>query len=152
LPRSGLGALEGRLGYRFADPDLLTRALTHASYAAEHPSAEAQDALAFLGDAVLGLVVAERLLRDEPAAAVGRLTPLRAAIVADSGLAGWAAALELGPRLRLGRGAEQTGGRETASILATTLEAVLGALYLDGGLPAVRALVGRLANWPQAAW
>jgi ribonuclease-3 len=101
---------------------------------------------------VLGLVVAEHLLRAEPDAAVGRLTPLRAAVVADSRLAGWAAVLELGPRLRLGRGAEQTGGRQTASILATTLEAVLGALYLDAGLPAVRALVGRLANWPPAAW
>jgi ribonuclease-3 len=101
---------------------------------------------------VLGLVVAEHLLRADPAAAAGRLTPLRAAVVADRRLAGWAAALELGPHLRLGRGAERTGGRATASILATTLEAVLGALYLDAGLPAVRALIGRLADWPERAW
>jgi len=95
--------------------------------------------------------VAEHLLAAEPAASVGRLTPLRAALVADETLARWAATLDLGPRLRLGRGAEQTGGRGTASILATTLEAVLGALYLDAGLPAVRAVVGRLAGWSSGA-
>jgi len=96
---------------------------------------------------VLGLVVAEHLVCAEPAAPVGRLTPRRAALVADETLAGWAATLDLGALLRLGRGAEQTGGRATASILATTLEAVLGALYLDAGLPPVRALVRRLAGF-----
>ena len=95
--------------------------------------------------------MAEHLLRAEPSASVGRLTPGRAALVADEALARWAAALELGPLLRLGRGAEQTGGRATPSILATTLEAVLGALYLDGGLPAVHRAVARLAGWPDAA-
>ena len=78
-------------------------------------------------------------------------TPLhpraRAALVADETLAQWAAAFELGPLLRLGRGAEQTGGRETASILATTLEAVLGALYEEAGLGAVRRVVGGLSGW-----
>jgi ribonuclease-3 len=145
-----LAPLEGRLGHRFAERALLARALTHASYAAEHPPAEPQEALAFLGDAALSLVVAGHLVRTEPAAPVGRLTPRRAALVADETLARWAAGLELGPLLRLGRGAEQTGGRATASILATTLEAVLGALYLDAGLPAVRAVVARLAGWPSA--
>ena len=86
-------------------------------------------------------------MRAEPTAAVGRLTPRRAALVADDTLARWAAALDLGPLLRLGRGAEQTGGRTTPSILATTVEAVLGALYLDAGLPAVGAAVDRLAGW-----
>jgi ribonuclease-3 len=127
---------------------LLARALTHASYAAEHPPAAAQDPLAFLGDAVLGLVVADRLLRADPTATVGVLTPRRAALVADETLARWATALALGPCLRLGRGAEQSGGRHTGSILATSLEAVLGALYLEAGLPAVRALVSQLAGWP----
>jgi ribonuclease III len=93
-------------------------------------------------------VVAEHLVRAEPTATVGRLTPRRAALVADETLARWAATLDLGPLLRLGRGAEQTGSRATPSILATTLEALLGALYLDGGLPAVRAVVGQLAGWP----
>jgi ribonuclease-3 len=92
--------------------------------------------------------VAEHLLGAEPAAPVGRLTPRRAALVADEALARWAVQLDLGPLLRLGRGAEQTGGRATPSILATTLEAVLGALYLDGGLRPVRQLTGRLAGWP----
>jgi len=142
-----LAALEGRLGHRFADRTLLTRALTHASYAAEHAGADSQDVLAFLGDAALGLVVAEHLVRAEPAAPVGRLTPRRAALVADGTLARWAATLDLGPLLRLGRGAEQAGGRTTASILATTLEAILGALYLDAGLTAVRPAVARLAAW-----
>lgn len=86
-------------------------------------------------------MVAEHLVRAEPAAPVGRLTPGRAALVADEALARWAATLDLGPLLRLGHGAERTGGRTTASILATTLEAILGALYLDAGLAAVRAAV-----------
>ena len=103
--------------------------------------------LAFVGDAVLGLVVAEHLHASEVGAGVGRLTVARAAIVADEGLARWAIELDLGPRLRLGRGAAQEGGRETTSILATALEAVLGALYLEHGLGAVRDVVGRLAGW-----
>jgi ribonuclease-3 len=100
---------------------------------------------------VLGLVVAEHLLQTDAAATVGVLTPRRAALVADDALARWATALALGPLLRLGRGADQSGGRQTASILATSLEAVLGALYLEAGLPAVRAVVGRLASWPHPA-
>jgi ribonuclease III len=146
---AAIAALERRLGHSFADHARLVRALTHASYAAEHPPAAAQEPLAFVGDAALSLVVAEHLLAAEPAATVGRLTPLRARVVADETLAKWAAALELGDLLRLGRGAEQEGGRQTASILATTLEAVLGALYLDAGLPALRGVVGRLAGWPR---
>jgi ribonuclease III len=146
---AAIAALERRLGHSFADHARLVRALTHASYAAEHPPAAAQEPLAFVGDAALSLVVAEHLLAAEPAATVGRLTPLRARVVADETLAKWAAALELGDLLRLGRGAEQEGGRQTASILATTLEAVLGALYLDAGLPALRDVVGRLAGWPR---
>ena len=102
--------------------------------------------MAFLGDAVLGLVVAEFLVGAEPGATVGWLTMGRAALVADENLARWARALEVGALVRLGRGAEQAGGRETASILATTLEALLGALYEEAGLPAVRRVVGALAG------
>jgi ribonuclease-3 len=126
---------------------VLVRALTHASYAAEHPGVEHQQALAFVGDAVVALVVAEHLWRAEPGAAVGELTSRRAALVADEALARWAAALDLGALLRLGRGADQTGGRETVSMLATALEAVLGALYFDAGIPAVRRVIGSLAGW-----
>ena len=150
VDNENLSALERRLGYSFRDRGLLIRALTHASYSAEHPSAEHQEALAFVGDAVVSLVVAEHVFGVEPGAAVGRLTPLRAEVVADEALARWAARLELGAVLRLGRGAEQEGGRQTSSILATTLEAVLGALYLETGLDAVRGVVGRLAGWPRA--
>ena len=141
-----VAALEAALGHRFIDPDLLARALTHASYINEHPPLVAQDGLAFIGDAALGLVVAERLLARAPDAAVGVLTPARAALVSGANLARWAAALGLGALVRLGRGEEQTGGRRRESILATTLEAVLGALYLEAGLDAVRGAVDRLAS------
>ena len=139
--------LEDKLGHRFADRELLLRAVTHASYSAEHPGVEHQQALAFVGDAVLALVVAEQLWRTAPDAPVGSLTARRAELVADDTLARWAITLELGALLRLGRGAEQTGGRETASMLATALEALLGALYAEAGLPAVRRVVGGLAGW-----
>ena len=139
-------ALEVALGHRFADPELLQRALTHASYVNEHPPAVAQDGLAFVGDAALGLVVAERLLAREPTAPVGVLTPARAALVSGANLARWAAALQLGTVVRLGRGEDQTGGRTRESILATTLEAILGAIYLDSGLDALRQAIDRLAK------
>jgi ribonuclease-3 len=139
--------LERRLGHAFRDPNLLERALTHASYANEHPPLDAHEGLALLGDAALGLVVAERLLADDPTAAVGVLTPQRAALVSAANLARWGADLGLGALLRLGRGEELTGGRSRESILATALEAVLGVIYLEGGLEAVRRAVGRLAVW-----
>jgi ribonuclease III len=138
--------LERRLGHRFRDTDLLARAFVHASWAGENPPAVGHEGLAFLGDAVLGLLVAERLLGDRPDASSGVLTPQRAALVSDANLARWARELEVGPLLRLGRGAEQTGAREVDSVLATTLEALIGALYLDSGLGAVRPLVERLAR------
>jgi ribonuclease III len=135
------------MGHHFEDRMRLLRALTHASYAAEHPPAEHQLSLAFLGDAVLALVVAEHLVHAEPDAEVGRLTAGRAGLVADEVLARWAVGLEVGALVRLGRGAEQSGGRETVSILATTLEALLGAVYEEAGLAAVRRVVGGLAGW-----
>jgi ribonuclease-3 len=147
-----LRALQATLGHCFADPSLLARALTHASYAHEHPPDADQEPLAFLGDAVLGLIVAERLLAESPEAAVGVLTPDRAAVVAGANLARWAVVLELGALVRLGRGEELSGGRERESILATTLEAVLGAVYLEAGLDGVRAIVAGLAGWrPRSA-
>jgi ribonuclease III len=141
-----VAALQAALGHRFVDLMLLERALTHASYVNEHPPAVAQDGLAFVGDAALSLVVAERLLAREPDAPVGVLTPARAALVSGASLARWAAALGLGALVRLGRGEDQSGGRERESVLATTLEAVLGVLYLEGGVDAVRRAVDRLAK------
>ncbi|HZN51389.1 MAG TPA: ribonuclease III domain-containing protein [Methylomirabilota bacterium] len=147
MDASGVVGLERRLGHRFLDPALLERALTHASYAHEHPPSANHDRLAFLGDAVLGLVVAEHVIAADPDAPVGVLTPRRAEVVSSARLARFALVLELPPLLRLGRGEEQTGGRERESILATTLEAVLGAVYLDGGLDAARTAIGRVTAW-----
>jgi ribonuclease-3 len=142
-----LAALERRLGHRFDDAALVGRALIHSSYANEHPPMKHNEGLAFLGDAALGLVVAEHLLASDADAAVGLLTPRRAEMVSGVNLARWAAELQLGSLLRLGRGEDSTGGRMRESILATALEAVLGAVYLEGGLPAVRRAVAALAAW-----
>ena len=147
MDRTRLVALEKRLGHRFRDEALLERAVTHASYANEHPLAPHHEVLAYLGDAALGLVVAEYLLGAEPDASVGELTRRRAEVVAGPNLARWAVELELGALLRLGRGEEQGGGRARESILATALEAVLGVVHLEDGLAAVRTAVGRLALW-----
>lgn len=136
--------LERRLGHRFQDPRLLERALTHASYANENPPVASNEALALVGDAALGLAVADHLFRQNPDAPVGVLTPARAALVAGANLARWATELGLGELLRLGRGEEQTGGRARESILATTLEAVVGVLYLEGDTEAVRGALARL--------
>ena len=139
--------LERRLDHRFRDRHLLERVFTHASYANEHAPSPDHEPLALLGDAALGLVVAEHLLAADPGAPVGVLTPRRAELVSGERLARWAAELDLGALVRLGRGEEQTGGRSRESILATTLEALLGAIYLEAGLEGVRRVVGRLTLW-----
>jgi len=100
---------------------------------------------------VLSLVVAEHLYGVDPDAGVGDLTSRRAEVVSGANLARWAAAVELGEALRLGRGEEQTGGRTRASILATTLEAVLGVVYLEAGLEGARMAIARLAGWGNGA-
>jgi ribonuclease III len=145
--RGRLAALERRLDHHFLDRSLIERALTHSSYANEHPPCLHNDGLAFVGDAALGLVVAEYLLGLDGDAPAGVLTPLRAEVVSGVNLARWAEELEIGAMLRLGRGEDATGGRERESILATALEAVLGAIYFEGGLGAVRRAVGVLAAW-----
>ena len=147
-PEAGpLEALEQRLGHVFQDRDLLLQALTHASYAHEHPPARDNERLAWLGDAVLALVVTERLWATDPEEPVGVLTARRAELVSGATLARWASRLELGELLRLGRGERLSGGGEKQSVLATAFEAVLGAVCLDGGLPAARAVVARLSMW-----
>jgi ribonuclease III len=138
-----MAALAVRVGLPAAS-DLLIRALTHSSFAHEHPPAEHNETLAFLGDAVLGLAVADLLVRRAPGAAPGTLTVRRAEIVSTGGLAAWARALGVGACLRLGRGEAQHRGREKDSVLASAFEAVVGVLYLTGGLPAVLRLVERL--------
>ncbi len=146
-PSDAANALRARLGHTFQDPARLTQALTHPSYANEHPSEPDNEALAFLGDAVLALIVAEHLWTLTPTARVGVLTPGRADLVSGANLARWAEQLELGHWLRLGRGERLTGGQAKESVLATALEAVIGVVYLEGGLPAARQAIIRLARW-----
>ncbi|MEW2218277.1 ribonuclease III [Streptomyces sp. NPDC006990] len=135
--------LEGRLGYRL-ESALLVRALTHRSYAYENGGLPTNERLEFLGDSVLGLVVTDTLYRMHPDLPEGQLAKLRAAVVNSRALAGVARGLDLGAFIRLGRGEEGTGGRDKASILADTLEAVIGAVYLDQELEAASELVHRL--------
>jgi ribonuclease-3 len=142
-----LESLGARLGHAFRDAALLQQALTHRSFANEHPGTRDNGALAFLGDAVLALVVGEHLWRAFPDEPEGVLTPKRAELVSGANLCRWAITLGLGPVLRVGRGEGQMGGREKESLLATALEAVLAVVYLEGGLEAARRAVASLALW-----
>ncbi|MGN9818755.1 ribonuclease III [Streptomyces sp. SD11] len=135
--------LEGRLGYKL-ESALLVRALTHRSYAYENGGLPTNERLEFLGDSVLGLVVTDTLYTTHPDLPEGQLAKLRAAVVNSRALAEVGRELDLGSFIRLGRGEEGTGGRDKASILADTLEAVIGAVYLDQGLDAAGELVHRL--------
>lgn len=136
--------LERALGYGFRDPDLLALALTHRSYANEKGLPDHNERLEFLGDAVLGVLAAEWLFRVHPELPEGDLSKRKSHLVSAPVLAGLAHELGLGAALRLGVGEERSGGREKPSLLADSAEAVLGAIYLDGGLEPVRRLVTRL--------
>ncbi len=123
------------------DDGLLTLALTHRSYAYEKGGLPTNERLEFLGDSVLGIVVTEQLYRTFPDWPEGQLAKLRAAVVNAQALADVARTLDLGRHLLLGRGEEATGGRDKVSILADTLEAVIGAAYLDQGIEPARTMV-----------
>jgi ribonuclease III len=133
--------LADRLGHEFGDPDLLLEALTHRSWCAEHEGTVPNERLEFLGDAVLGLVVADHLFRLQGSMPEGDLAMARAAVVSTEALAEVATDLRLGDAIRLGKGEEGTGGRSKRSILADAMEAVIGAVYVDAGLEAARALL-----------
>ena len=141
-----LEALEKRLDYRFADRELLIRALTHKSRLAECPNgARDNEQLEFLGDSVLGFLVSELLVRRYPASPEGKLSKLKAHLVSAARLHEVAARLGLGEHLILGRGEELSGGRAKKALLANALEAVIAAIFLDGGVEAARAFVaGRI--------
>jgi ribonuclease III len=130
--------LQVRVGYRFRDRGLLEHALTHKSRAAEDASGGVADneSLEFLGDAVLGLVVAEMLFRKYPHYDEGQKSKIKATVVSTQSLARHAEAMRLGDYLILGRGEEKTGGREKPALLADAFEAVVAAIYIDGGLEA----------------
>jgi ribonuclease-3 len=145
------GELETALGYRFAHPELLLCALTHRSLANERIVAGTEDdgnagdneRLEFLGDAVLGLVVAEAMFLLYPDWKEGELTRVRALLVSRQHMAEVAASLDLGRHLRLSRGEDRSGLRRKSTVLSNTMEAVIGAMFLDGGLEAVRVFVRR---------
>lgn len=137
-------ALRAQLGTPDLDADLLLQALTHRSYAYEHGGLPTNERLEFLGDAVLGLVVTEALFRTHPQLSEGQLAKLRAAVVNARALASVGRAIGVGSYVRLGRGEESTGGRDKSSILADTVEALIGAVYLDAGWSVAAGLVHRL--------
>ena len=135
--------LEEKIGYTFRDRALLDNALTHSSYANEHreQGSLSNERLEFLGDSILGLVVADHLYRTRPDLPEGDLTRIRAALVCESSLVDVAKELDLGSYLKLGKGEESGGGRHRPSIQADAVEAMLAAVYLDGGIGQARKLI-----------
>ena len=136
---------EEKIGYQFQDQSLLTQALTHSSYANERHLGKQADneRLEFLGDAVLEIVTSEFLFHRYPKHPEGELTRLRASMVCEPTLAFCTKEMELGKYLLLGKGEEQTGGRERKSILSDALEAVIGSIYLDGGFANAKEFIFR---------
>ena len=144
--------LEAALGYKFQNITLLQNALTHSSYANErwHNSLLSNERLEFLGDSILGMVVAEHLYKQFPDRLEGELTRMRADMVCETSLAQIAGQLDLGKHLLLGHGEERFGGRNRASILADAVESVIAASFLDGGMEAAKGIITRfvLCNVP----
>lgn len=132
--------LEEKLGYKFKNRELLLTALTHSSYANER-RCQSYERLEFMGDSILGYVTAEFLYRHEPMLPEGRMTKLRAELVCEVSLHKVAQELGLGKYLRLGRGEENSGGRERVSILADIIEAIIAAMYIDGGMDEARRFI-----------
>ncbi len=143
LPRAPMSELAARLQVDVGD-EILERALTHRSFAYENGGLPTNERLEFLGDSVLGLVVTDTLFRTHPDLPEGQLAKLRAAVVNAKACAVIGRRLGLGDHLRLGKGEEATGGRDKSSIVADTVEAVIGAVYLDCGLEVATGLVHRL--------
>ena len=138
--------LEQGLGYTFRNRALLENALTHSSYANENREKHIPDneRLEFLGDSILGFVVADYLYRNYPDKPEGELTRIRADLVCERNLAEAAATIELGSFLRLGHGEEQSGGRKRDSIVSDAMESVIAASYMDGGFAAAKEIIDRL--------
>ncbi|HLF03398.1 MAG TPA: ribonuclease III [Anaerolineales bacterium] len=140
-----LANLQKRMGVSFHNEALLRRALTHRSFLNEHPEeSEDNERLEFLGDAVLDFLIAATLYHRFPEMSEGQLTALRSALVRTEQLASFARHLDVGAALRVGKGEAEAGGRERESVLCSTFEAIIGALYLDAGIEAVTAMVAQL--------
>ncbi|CAN5910730.1 hypothetical protein BH23ACT2_BH23ACT2_26830 [soil metagenome] len=144
IPADALARFCARLQHDFADPTVLGRSLTHRSWCAEHAGFSSNERLEFLGDAVLGLIVTDDICRRHPDAGEGQLSRIRSSVVCAPALAEMATELGIGEVLLLGKGEAASGGRERPSILADAMEAVIGAVYLDGAEGAARRLVERL--------
>lgn len=140
-PEQALRALQARLGYTFMRQDTLIEALTHASHTNEEPGARSYERLEFLGDAVVELVITRRLFDDHPDWGEGRMTRTRAMIVSEPSLCDAARAIGLSDYIIMGRGTRQLGGHERPSILCDVFEALMGAIYLDGGLEEARRVI-----------
>ncbi len=137
--------LEQAIGYRFQNITLLQNALTHSSYANErwHDASRSNERLEFLGDSVLGMVVAEYLYKNFPHRPEGELTKMRADMVCEQTLAAVAAKVDLGRHILLGHGEDRFGGRTRGSILADAVEALIAACFLDGGMEAAKGIIRR---------
>jgi ribonuclease-3 len=138
-----LDKLELDLGYRFINPTLLRKALIHSSHAHEQNISEDNEQMEFLGDSVLGLAVCDLLFRAHPDLSEGELSKLKGFFVSSANLVKYAEQLDLGRYLYLGRGEEKTGGRSKQALLVDAFEAIIGAIYLDGGLESARQLVSK---------
>ena len=133
--------LQERIGYRFKNEKLLIEALSHSSYANENRYARSNERLEFLGDSVLSIVVSDYIFKHFSHIPEGELSKLRASLVCESALFDFSKKIALGELILLGRGEEQTGGRERPSIVSDAFEAVIAAIYLDGGMEAARPYV-----------
>lgn len=144
--------LEEKLAYVFNDAQLLKNALTHSSYANENrdEGIPSNERLEFLGDSVLGFITAKHLYAQSPALPEGKMTRLRAELVCEHSLYAVAKELELGTYMRMGHGEEKSGGRMRASILADAVEAVIAAIFLDGGISAAEEFIQRMVLSPEA--
>ncbi|MBK6750684.1 MAG: ribonuclease III [Acidobacteria bacterium] len=149
---SKLATLENLTGHKFSDLTILERAVTHRSWAFENmPAASDEEiraveneSLEFVGDSVLGLAIAEQVFRNNPRLSEGDLTLMKHHLVSTVTLAKIAAEIEIGQYIRVGRGEEKTGGRKKQALLANTLEAIIGAIFFDGGYIKARAFVGKI--------
>jgi ribonuclease-3 len=145
IPESSIYSLENILEYRFKDQSLLLQALTHRSFVNEHEGEDLRnnESLEFLGDAVLGFVISSRIFQHYPDLTEGELSKIKAYLVSAANLVHLAEQIHLGDFVRLSRGEEKTGGRTKRAIVVDAYEAIVGAIYLDGGVEAASDFVGR---------
>lgn len=136
-------SIEAVIGYRFKNRELLKEALTHKSFSTERGQALHNERLEFLGDSILGLIVSYYLFKEHPAQDEGYLSKIKSVLVSRTNLACWAKDLDLGEHVFLGVGECQTGGKKRSSILSNCFEALIGAIYLDGGLEPAAVFVKR---------